>query len=227
MLTSAARSPLPPVAVAFVAANAALFAFTHDMTRIGDTSLRRNALVDWATYAFPIAEVGEWWRLGTGAFLHADIRHLILNLVMFFLLGRRLEKQLGSPLFAAICLNSMLWGSAGALVAAPNTAVVGASGIVYGIMASVYVVERLSGRDPWSEGLGTLIVVNVVLSFVVPGISVGGHLGGLVGGLLAGWAAGDQRRRSPIRVWIALPLLGIFGFALGLIAAGTWMDPLF
>ena len=121
----------------------------------------------------------------------------------------------------------MLWGSAGALVAAPNTAVVGAAGIVYGIMASVYVVERLSGRDPWSEGLGTLIVINVVLSFVVPGISVGGHLGGLVGGLLAGWVAGDQRRRSPIRVWVLLPLLGICGFMFGLIAAATWIDPLF
>jgi len=89
------------------------------------------------------------------------------------------------------------------------------------------VVERLSGRDPWSEGLGTLIVINVVLSFVVPGISVGGHLGGLVGGLLAGWVAGDQRRRSPIRVWILLPLLGICGFTFGLIAAARWIDPLF
>tara|TARA_B100001765_G_scaffold179891_1_gene123220 strand:+ start:222 stop:587 length:366 start_codon:yes stop_codon:yes gene_type:complete len=121
----------------------------------------------------------------------------------------------------------MLWGSAGALVAAPNTAVVGASGIVYGIMASVYIVERLSGGDPWSEGLGTLIVINVVLSFVIPGISIGGHLGGLVGGLLAGWAVGDQRRRSPIRVWLTLPSLGIFGFVLGAMAARTWMDPLF
>lgn len=213
--------------VAFIAANATFFVFTHDMARIGATSLRRNALVDWATYGFPISEVGEWWRLATGAFLHADIRHLILNLVMFFLLGKRLERQLGSVLFGVVCLNSMLWGSAGALVAAPNTAVVGASGIVYGIMASVYIVERLSGGDPWSEGLGTLIVINVVLSFVIPGISIGGHLGGLVGGLLAGWAVGDQRRRSPIRVWLTLPSLGIFGFVLGAMAARTWMDPLF
>ena len=141
---------MPPVAVAFITANSILFVFTHDMTRIGDTSLRRNALVEWATYGFPISEVGEWWRLATGAFLHADIRHLLLNLIMFFLLGKRLERQLGSLLFGATCLTSMLWASAGALIASPNTAVVGASGIVYGIMASVYVVERLSGGDPVS-----------------------------------------------------------------------------
>ena len=218
---------MPPVAVAFITANSILFVFTHDMTRIGDTSLRRNALVDWATYGFPISEVGEWWRLATGAFLHADIRHLLLNLIMFFLLGKRLERQLGSLLFGATCLTSMLWASAGALIASPNTAVVGASGIVYGIMASVYVVERLSGGDPWSEGFGTLIVINVVLSFIIPGISIGGHLGGLVGGFLAGWAAGDLRRRSPIRLWATMPLLGICGFAFGLVAAATWIDPFF
>ena len=94
MLTNAARNPVTHVAVVFFTANRILFVFTHDMTRIGDTSLRRNALVEWATYGFPISEVGEWWRLATGAFLHADIRHLLLNLIMFFLLGKRLELSL-------------------------------------------------------------------------------------------------------------------------------------
>ena len=145
---------------------------------------------------------------------------------MFFLLGRRLERQTGSAVFVAVCVTSMMWGSAGALLAAPNTAVVGASGIVYGVMASVLVVERLSGRDPWSEGLGTLIIVNVVLSFVIPGISIGGHLGGLCGGLLCGWTAGDQRRIRALRVWIILLILGISGCLLGVMAANTWLNPL-
>lgn len=119
----------------------------------------------------------------------------------------------------------MLWGSMGALIATPNTAVVGASGIVYGIMAAVLVVERSSGKDPWNEGLGTLIIVNIVLSFVIPGISVGGHLGGLTGGLIGGWIAGDQRQRSLSRIWAGLPIAALLGFALGLIAAKTWLDP--
>ena len=113
----------------------------------------------------------------------------------------------------------------GALIATPNTAVVGASGIVYGIMAAVLVVERSSGKDPWSEGLGTLIIVNIVLSFVIPGISVGGHLGGLTGGLIGGWIAGDQRQRSLSRIWTGFPIAALLGFALGLIAAKTWLDP--
>ena len=203
-----------------------VFVFTHDMTLIGGASLQQDSLVQWATYGFPVAELGEWWRLATGAFLHADIRHLLLNMIMFFLLGRRLERQIGPAVFVAICATSMLWGSAGALLAAPNTAVVGASGVVYGVMASVLVVERLSGQDPWSEGLGTLIIVNVVLSFVVPGISIGGHLGGLCGGLLCGWTAGDQRQIRASRVWVILLLLGFSGYLLGVTAANTWLNPL-
>lgn len=215
-----------PVTNLFVGLNAMVFLFTHDMTRIGGSSLRQDSLVQWATYGFPIAELSEWWRIVTGAFLHADVRHLLLNMVMLFLLGRRLENQTTSPLFAAICCVSLLWGSAGALLAAPNTAVVGASGVVYGVMASVFVVEQRSGGDPWNEGLGTLIVVNVVLSFVVPGISVGGHLGGLAGGLICGWAAGDQRRRDLWRTRITISLVGFTGCLLGVLAAKTWMNPI-
>lgn len=215
-----------PVTNLFVGLNVMVFLFTHDMTRIGGASLRQDSLVQWATYGFPIAELSEWWRIVTGAFLHADVRHLLLNMVMLFLLGRRLENQTTSPLFAAICCVSLLWGSAGALLAAPNTAVVGASGVVYGVMASVFVVEQRSGGDPWNEGLGTLIVVNVVLSFVVPGISVGGHLGGLAGGLICGWAAGDQRRRDLWRTRITISLVGFTGCLLGVLAAKTWLNPI-
>jgi len=216
-----------PATIALVGINVMVFVFTHDMTVIGGASLQQDSLVQWATYGFPMAKLGEWWRLATGAFLHADIRHLLLNMIMFFLLGRRLERQTGPAVFIAVCATSMIWGSAGALLAAPNTAVVGASGIVYGVMAAVLVVERLSGRDPWSEGLGTLIIVNVVLSFVIPGISVGGHLGGLCGGLLCGWTVGDQRRSRALRVWIILSMLGLLGCLLGVIAANTWLEPLF
>ncbi len=226
MLNGSYQNIAKPVTTLFAAANVIVFVFTHDMTGIGGASLQQDSLVQWATYGFPIAELSEWWRILTGAFLHADIRHLLLNMIMFFLLGRRLENQITSPLFAAVCCVSLVWGSAGALLVAPNTAVVGASGVVYGVMAAVFVVERRSGGDPWSEGLGTLIVVNVVLSFVMPGISVGGHLGGLAGGVVCGWAAGDQRRRDVWRTRITISFAGFLGCLLAFFAANTWLNPI-
>jgi membrane associated rhomboid family serine protease len=226
VFTDGNYNPAASATVVLIGINCLLFLATHDVTLIGGASLERDSLVAWATYGFPIDELGEWWRLVSGAFLHADVRHLLLNMIMLFLLGRRLERQIGWVPFIAVCTTSMFWGSAGALVAAPNTAVVGASGMVYGIMAAVLIVERSSGKDPWSEGLGTLIIVNIVLSFVIPGISVGGHLGGLIGGLLCGWAAGDQRQRSLSRMWTRFSPLALAGFVMGLLAAKTWLNPL-
>ena len=225
VFTGGHHNPAKAATVTLIAINCFIFVLTHDITMLGGASLERDSLVKWATYGFPIDALGEWWRLASGAFLHADVRHLLLNMIMLFLLGRRLERQIGSPAFIGLCVISMLWGSMGALIATPNTAVVGASGIVYGIMAAVLVVERSSGKDPWNEGLGTLIIVNIVLSFVIPGISVGGHLGGLTGGLIGGWIAGDQRQRSLSRILAGFPIAALLGFALGLIAAKTWLDP--
>ena len=41
--------------------------------------------------------------------------------------------------------------------------------------------------NPFSTGLGTVLLLNLLLTFTIPGISIGGHIGGIIGGALAGW----------------------------------------
>lgn len=36
------------------------------------------------------------------------------------------------------------------------------------------------------SGIGGLLVLNLVITFLIPGISIGGHIGGLAGGAAAG-----------------------------------------
>jgi membrane associated rhomboid family serine protease len=58
---------------------------------------------------------------------------------------------------------------------------------VFGLMGAAFVGLRNRGINPFSTGIGTVLVLNLLLTFTIPGISVGGHIGGVLGGALAGW----------------------------------------
>ena len=66
-------------------------------------------------------------------------------------------------------------------------------------MGAALVVMRRRGINPMENGLALWMGINLVITFVLPGLSIGGHLGGLAGGALA--AAADLRggRAQPQR----------------------------
>lgn len=139
---------------------------------------------------------GEWYRLITGGFMHSGILHIAFNMYLLYVLGQLLEPALGTPRFLAIYFVSLLGGSFGALLLEPDTLTVGASGAVFGLMAAGVIVLHDRGIDPMQSGLLPTIVLNLAITFLIPGISIGGHIGGLVAGALAGVAVTQLGRRS-------------------------------
>jgi membrane associated rhomboid family serine protease len=135
----------------------------------------------------PVVADGEWWRLLTAAFLHGSVLHIGLNMLMLWWIGAPVEEALGRGRFLGLYLVSALAGSAGALMFAPQAFTVGASGAIFGILGAALVFERQRNYVLGGSAL-SIIVLNLVLTFAVPNISIGGHLGGLVGGALCGLA---------------------------------------
>ena len=127
---------------------------------------------------------GEWWRLITAAFLHYGPVHLAMNMLVLYLFGPPLESVLGPARFLLLYIASGFAGSAGALLMDPNVATVGASGAIYGLFGAMLVLER-QGTYVFGGSVIPLLVINLAITFVIPGISIGGHLGGLAGGALA------------------------------------------
>jgi membrane associated rhomboid family serine protease len=128
----------------------------------------------------------EPWRMLTSAFLHSQgfFLHIAFNMYALWILGSHLEPLLGRARFLALYLLSAIGGSVAVLLlSSPNVPVLGASGAVFGLFGALFIVQRQRGGEV--KSLLILIGINVVLGFVVSGISWQAHLGGLVTGTLA------------------------------------------
>jgi len=166
----------------------------------------------------------EPWRFLTSGFLHSEgsILHIVLNMVALWAVGPYLELQLGRARFVTLYLLSELGGSVVVLLSAAlgwstwYGGVVGASGAVFGLFGAAFVVMWRSGHP--AQGILGIIAVNMVFSFVVPGISWQGHLGGLVVGALvaAAYAFAPRERRRLVAVVLPVVVLAM------LVAATLW-----
>lgn len=116
---------------------------------------------------------------------------------MLWVLGSMLEPSMGRWPFLATYFMSLIAGSLGVLILDPNIVTVGASGAVFGLMGAAIVGQRANGISPWQTGIGGLLVINLAITFLVPGISIGGHVGGLLGGMVAGFILLVLRRSLP------------------------------
>jgi len=156
----------------------------------------------------PFVAAGDWWRLFTAMFLHYGPIHLAFNMLALWFFGSAVEMAIGRGRYLLVYIVSGLAGSAGALVFTPNSATVGASGAIFGILGAALVLERQRNYVLGGGAIG-IIVLNLVFTFAIPGISIGGHLGGLVGGALCMLALSRFGRTHAI--YGRPGLLGILG----------------
>jgi membrane associated rhomboid family serine protease len=154
--------------------------------------------------AQPVA-AGEWWRLFTAGFLHSGLLHLAFNMAALIVLGPLVERALGRAGFLAVYVMALVASSLGALLVTPGAFTVGASGAIFGLMGAAIVGQRTGRVDSRVGSLLPWLVINLVFTVAVPGISIGGHLGGLAAGVAAGLIFGRRRSgAAPIAACLAL-----------------------
>lgn len=141
---------------------------------------------------------GEWYRLVTSGFVHFGIWHLAVNMYSLWILGRAAEQYAGRLRFGMIYAASLLAGSFGSLVVEPQALSAGASGAIFGLMGAMFLAFRAQGIPLTRSPLFSVLILNLVITFAIPGISIGAHVGGLIGGAIAGWAFFDLARRPGI-----------------------------
>lgn len=216
-VAGASRTGRPVVVPALIAINVAVFALT--VAAAGSVSDNYASVLFRQTSLIPaLVAHGEWWRLVTSGFLHFGLLHLAFNMIALWMIGREVETVLGRGRLLAVYLVSLLGGSAAVMLFSGAGQTAGASGAVFGLMGALAVLlYRL--RMPAGQAIG-LIAVNIVLSLLIPGISLTAHLGGLVVG--AGTTAAlvylPHRGRTSVQAaavgGIVLLVLALIGLSL-------------
>ena len=170
---------------------------------------------DWTLWGPDVA--AHPFMVLTAGFMHLDAGHLLVNMVMLFFVGREVERALGSAMYAAAYLISIVGSSAAVLWMDFGTPTVGASGALFALMGLLIGVYRSRGLDLRAPIV--LVVANVIYSFVAENVSVWGHLGGLLTGLLL--APFLFRQRAWLR-WLGIWLIGVIAAVAAALRAGLW-----
>lgn len=151
-----------------------------------------------AVNRFFIADLGQYYRLFTGIFLHANFLHLIFNMYALYVIGMQLESFLGKGKYLAVYLLSGLGGSMLSIFF-DNGFSVGASGAIFGLMGALLYFGyhyRVYLDSVVKSQIIPLIVINLLIGFTSTGIDNWAHIGGLVGGILATMAVGVKYKST-------------------------------
>lgn len=163
------------------------------------------------TYTWLYANGGEiwvarkWWGLLGSVFIHGGVMHLVFNCYWIWLLGRLLERELGSVRFLGLFLGTAAFSSIAELAWAGQPGV-GMSGVAYAFFGFLFVNQsrhpdfrRVLSGNTRLVMLGWLVACFVLTYTKVLNIANFAHLGGLAAGWLVGAAWYPQRWQKEAR----------------------------
>jgi membrane associated rhomboid family serine protease len=159
--------------------------------------------------------LGQWYRLITSAFLHEPpgsgigLTHIAFNMWALIVIGPPLERLLGRSRYIALYLISALAGSVVLYLISPSELAIGASGAIFGLFGGFIVMARKLRLD--MRQIVVLIVINLAITFLVPGIAWQDHIGGLIAGaaLTAAYVYAPRANRTLIQVGATVVMLAL------------------
>ena len=132
---------------------------------------------------------GELYRLVTSNFLHNGFDHLFNNMIVFVLIGSRLEPIFGRARYVALYMGAGLCGSIVSAVYYMNmgemVASVGASGAIFGLIGAmlwILIKNRGYQKEFYGGGVALMIAGSLYHGFSTMGVDNAAHIGGCIGG---------------------------------------------
>jgi membrane associated rhomboid family serine protease len=142
----------------------------------------------------PTLVLRQPWTLVTYMFLHANLGHILFNMLGLFFFGPQVEQRLGGRRFLILYFVSGLAGALASIVLTPHVAIIGASAAIFGVFLAFaqfwpHAQVLIWGIIPVQARV--LIIIMTVMSLlggttrlIEPNVAHFAHLGGFVGGWL-------------------------------------------
>lgn len=149
------------------------------------------------------------WTAVTYMFVHADLWHLLLNMIGLFFFGPRLETRLGERHYLGLYAVAGLTAAGASWVFTPGAAVIGASGAVFGVLLGfarywprdrIFIWGVLPIEARWLVALMAAMALFGGISGTRQTVAHFAHLGGFAGGWVYLWIRDRRRgRRGPVQ----------------------------
>lgn len=179
----------PIITYILIAINIIIFIL---MYVLGSGSEDAYTLIKFGANVPELIKSGEYYRLLTSTFLHIGIFHLLCNNYALYIIGSQLESFLGKTKFLIVYLISAVCGNLLSLIFTSGISA-GASGAIFGLLGSLlyfgYYYRVYLGNLIHSQII-PIILLNLCIGFITPGIDNAAHIGGLIGGILSTMAVG-------------------------------------
>ena len=155
-------------------------------------SAASTEILNWGALTWMHAfKQGELYRLVTSNFLHNGFDHLFNNMIVFVLIGSRLEPIFGRARYVALYMGAGLCGSIVSAVYYMNmgeiVASVGASGAIFGLIGAmlwILIKNRGYQKEFYGGGVALMIAGSLYHGFSTMGVDNAAHIGGCIGGFL-------------------------------------------
>ncbi len=198
--------------------------FITIVTSIVGCSFRESVVPFGAAISWRMIGGNEWWRLLTSFFVHKGFDHAFSNLFLLWIVGKRLERILGTRGFLGVYLMCGLTSSVVSLAFSPERTCFGASGAVFGVTAAVIAIysfrfRTLTGSQKWRFAFLVFYTVgSLVAGLYDQETDNPGHLGGVVSGLVLGVLFAIRFAPIPVRQVRVFAGMGVI-----LLAACIWI----
>ncbi|MDO6460189.1 rhomboid family intramembrane serine protease [Granulosicoccaceae sp. 1_MG-2023] len=196
-----------PATVILIAIN--LLIFLAQMST-GDSLTRLGVLYG------PAVQDGQWIRLLSSGFMHASLIHIAFNMALLYMLGSQLEQGFGSLRFLLLYFGALFGGDLAVMLFNWTQPTLGASGAVLGLAGAFALALHQRGINPRQSPVFGLVILNLGLPLLMPGVSFWGHFGGVVAGVVMAYLViwlPARARSGGQNAALSLGAAGLAGFA--------------